>query len=269
MPDFARGPRRIFPWQVLIALFIATGASLFAIGAVQAFGSNPGVLRVDVEAGRLHATIVGRPTREVLEAVSGATGVRFFVEPSLLATPLSAHVEKLPIEEGLKRILAVHSYVMIFSAQPDPADPHRLKAVRVYPKGRLTAQRYVLLRQEVNATEPVDGPEVLSGEEVDALLQRHDEITRSATAQRIAERRNGSHAGPGRDDRFSARQAVERVRRVRALEHRKARTLTRRHASETQYLLEARQKRSEALRNNYERHRRDAGRSAVAPGSAR
>ncbi len=252
-----------------IACFTAPVGSISAGMASQALNSPSGALLIDVEAGRLDATILGRPTREVLEAVSGATGIRFFVEPSLLAIPLSARVENLSLEDGLKRILGVHSYVMLFSAQLDRAGRHRLKAVRVYPKGRFSAERYVLVQRERNETDPVDVPAVLSPQEVDALLQRHAEITRAGAAQRIAERRNGRHARNWRDDKSPARLVFERVQRVRTLQQRKARTLARRQASETQFLLEAHKKRSAALRNDHERRRRDARQSAVSRGTIR
>jgi hypothetical protein len=128
--------------MLIVACCAGLTGPLSSADAAASLRSPSGVLLIDVEEGRLDATNQGRPTREVLEAVSDATGIRFFVEPFLLAVPVSARFEDLALEDGLKRILGAHSYVMLFSTQREDTGRYRIEAVRVYPKAGIdpTAQ---------------------------------------------------------------------------------------------------------------------------------
>ncbi len=263
MFDFEIRTRLFSSVLLLMACCTATEARSASAISGQPLANVSGMLRIDREDGRLDATIQGRPTGEVLEALSRATGIRFYLDPSLMAVPLSASVEDLPFEDALKRILGVHSYVMHFAAPSDPAGRHRLTAVRVYPKGRFSAERYVLVAPAPHGTDPVEAPAVLSAEEVDALLRKHDAITRAATAQRIAEKRNRPLAGARWDGKSLGQAALERARRIRTLQQRKARALARKHAWEMQLHVEAWKQRSPGLRNHHERQRRDARQPAV------
>lgn len=66
----------------------------------------------------LTADIAGAPLREVLAELSQAIGVKIFVADPVSAKAISIKFEKLPVEEGIKRILKGNNYTLTRRAQP-------------------------------------------------------------------------------------------------------------------------------------------------------
>ncbi len=92
--------------------------------------------RVHYADGRLSATFTGVEPKHALEELARVTGVEF----SLLAArlkPLTAQVEDLPLEQGLRRLLAGYNYILLHDTGADGTrQPAR---VLVLSEGRETA----------------------------------------------------------------------------------------------------------------------------------
>lgn len=187
---------------------------------------------VTVNEGRMEVLADGHSLQNVLNSISQETGILVFVEPSLLSDPLSVRFQGYGIEQGLKRILRDHSYAMVFLPSLDGAGNHRVKAVRVYPKGQSHPSGYVMLNPS-----DLDGSErgnsaPLSSEQVDAMLRENQEISLSHVAQQISERRNKKEVGSTPGEQSIVSKRIERIEKVRQFKELKAETMTRRQTYE-------------------------------------
>lgn len=80
----------------------------------------------------MSADITGTPLRDVLSEISRQTGMIVRIEEGLQGS-VSKHISKLPLEEGLKRILSDYSYTMVYSENEQGEIVP--KEVKVFKKG--------------------------------------------------------------------------------------------------------------------------------------
>jgi len=209
-----------------------------------------------IHAGRMDAALEGETMRRVMEEVARQSRISIFVEKSLLDTPLTVRFRNLSVEEGLRKMIGQQSYAMVFSAKRDALGNHPVKAIRVYPRGEREEGPYLYLRQ-AEAVEGGVSKVEMSREAVDIILARNDEITRSAIARRIEERKNGKVRGdtPGR--RTPVAEAIYRVKQARKFKALRAGTLARRSMFEAQEYARIHRKILARERSEYEHHREE------------
>jgi HEAT repeat protein len=93
-----------------------------------------GAFVVKVDGERLTVRLQGIPLHAALKAIERESGVAL-----ALLTPLTEEItiafENLPLEQGLRRLLGNHSYILFYAAT-GPGQPAALRQVKVLPKGR-------------------------------------------------------------------------------------------------------------------------------------
>jgi len=167
--------RVVYFYTLLVGIFL--GSVLFVPLAFSAGPANnqEGGISLSIRDGRMDMALTGESMLHVLEEVARQTGISVFVEKTLLDTTRTVHFRNLTVEEGLKRIVGRESYAMVFSAERDSYGNYPVKAIRVYPKGKADAGRYMQLRPSGSGQRSGEIVEY-SREEVDAILARNDEI---------------------------------------------------------------------------------------------
>jgi HEAT repeat protein len=93
-----------------------------------------GAFVVKVDGERLTVRLEGIPLQAALKAIERESGVAL-----TLLTPLAEEItiafESLPLEQGLRRLLGNHSYILFYAAA-GPGQPAALRQVKVLPRGR-------------------------------------------------------------------------------------------------------------------------------------
>jgi len=93
-----------------------------------------GAFVVKVDGERLTVRLEGIPLQATLKAIERESGVAL-----ALLTPLTEEItiafENLPLEQGLRRLLGNHSYILFYAAA-GPGQPAALRQVKVLPRGR-------------------------------------------------------------------------------------------------------------------------------------
>lgn len=107
---------------------------LLALWALAATAAAAG--RVHYADGRLSAAFSGVEPKAALEELARATGVEFALVADRLA-PLTAQVRDLPLEQGLRRLLAGYNYILLYDTGPDGS--RRPARVLVLSEGREAA----------------------------------------------------------------------------------------------------------------------------------
>ncbi len=178
-----------------------------------------------IHGGKIDAVLQGSPLRKVMACISRETGMKVWMDRSLLSDPVFTRFKGLPLERGLQRIIGDNSYVMIFSGRRVRGEGEWIREIRVYPKGRRGENDFVRVEASVAdgsgmipASRAGDGPVM----DVASRVRINREITRSARARMLAERRNKRRVGntPGFHTIIGqARARIERARRLMSLKN--------------------------------------------------
>ena len=230
MPHLRRG--------ILASLLLA------ASWATVVYPAGAAELRLTFQHGRLSGELERAPLGRLLSEVARQSGALVFLDPSLSAYPVTVRFHDLPLEEALKRICRDQSYAMVFSAERDADGRHRLTALRVYPKGSPEPEEYLFLRPVPAGPEASARP-LLRRDQVDALVAVHQELSRSAAARRIQERRRPRPRGNTPGPRSVLEQTLRRARRLTRFRIERARTMARK-AAYRQQLRQERQRMEQA-----------------------
>jgi HEAT repeat protein len=159
--------------SICVVLALATGGS---DSARVADARPPEVVLKD---GRLSLDVEGRPLEWVLGRISRAAGVPAVLDEKVQQAAVSLRFQDLPLEEGLRRLLAEHDAFFFYGAQ-DGA-PASLRVVWVYPKGH------------GRSLEPVPPERWASTRDIEKMLDAPDAEDRSRAIESLVER-NGEKA---------------------------------------------------------------------------
>lgn len=103
---------------------------------------TPRQMSMVVDRGRLTATIVDYPLHDVLEELSARSGITFVPGDGLDGERISAELQRLPLDEGVRRLLQHYDSFLYYGAV-DQDTPSSLRAVWVFPKGQAITLRPV------------------------------------------------------------------------------------------------------------------------------
>lgn len=130
---------------------------------------------VSVADGTLTVTAVDENLRNLLGEISGRTRIPIVLADSLADARVSAAMRAVPVEEGLKRLLAAYDAFYLFSADERTA-PGSVKGIWVFPRG------------EGRDVEPVPATLWGSTEELETRMDDPDPDVRTETLEALVER---------------------------------------------------------------------------------
>jgi hypothetical protein len=116
------------------------GLSSNGLAQVQTAGSGQtleGQLSVSIDGGRLTAIARNHSVRRVLEEMSAKAEFRLIFADAVEEQPVSLELKNVPLDEGLRRLLADHDAFLYYGATNGA--PASLQTVWVYPKGTASA----------------------------------------------------------------------------------------------------------------------------------
>jgi len=222
-------------------------------------------LVLNVEHGRMDAAIEKATLNQVMESVIRKTGIRVFIDPSLLNDRISVHFKDQNIEDALKKISGTQSYAMIFSPEKDASGNHILKAVRIYPKGGPDHQeRYVSLNDHLLAGFKSSGPAFLTSQEVGDMLKRDEQASLSHVSQENSKRKNGKEMGNTPGSRSLIDEALYRAKKMQKFKELKAKTMNQKTQYETRTALQLQEEKSALQRIAFEYKRQESLKASLS-----
>jgi hypothetical protein len=155
-----------------------------ASGSQEAARQQP-ILRV--EAGKLTAKFQRSPLEHVSEQLAASTRVTFILAEGLAGNLISADLDGVAVEEGLRALLA--GYDSFFFYDSSKRVPAALKTVWIYPKGAAAGIRPVgpadwAVVKELETSLADTDPRVRESV-YDALLERPDRHSRSLVLEAL------------------------------------------------------------------------------------
>lgn len=139
-----------------------------------------GSISIAVDEGRLSARFEHCTLGRVIEELARRTKINLVAEQQATGDEISAHVQRQPVEAGLRRILAGYDLFFFYSAtNPEGSLP---KSVWIYPRGSASTIRPVPMERWASAKELEAGlaesePEVRE-KAYRALMERPDRHSR-------------------------------------------------------------------------------------------
>jgi hypothetical protein len=130
---------------------LTTGLLALAFGGRIDAQEAPAVLSVVIQNGRMTCDVRNAPLIEVMEAIGARTPVRLVADAALEAERVSLQLTAVPLDEGLRRLLARYDMFLYYGA--DASGRSSLQGVWAYQRGTGAATRPVPPEQWAGSAE--------------------------------------------------------------------------------------------------------------------
>jgi hypothetical protein len=168
------------------AVGLLASAGMLALASAQETVNQPtsatAQMSVDVQRGRVTASIQNSPLHEVLEELSGRTGVALVPGAGVEADQVSAELKDVPLDEGLRQLLKDYDAFFYYGAAGQNTRTS-LRAVWVYPRGAAATVRPVPPATWASTkdleTGLADRDPAIREQAYDALMSRPDRESRN------------------------------------------------------------------------------------------
>lgn len=117
-------------------------ACTFVFLLAPAIAASAGQVSFMSEKQQLTASLSNEPIADALKQIASQTGVTFLLDSALTGT-VSVHMQDLPLEEAIRRLLGKNSHAMIFA--PSSNGGYRLSTVKVFREGKQATAQFTVI----------------------------------------------------------------------------------------------------------------------------